>query len=703
MRIRLVWMHVHVIGLSMLLSGTLYAADYYVSPQGGDDNLGTLKEPFLTLSRAQQAARETDEPVNVFLRNGTFYLPTTLIFTDADSGTKKAPVVYQAYEDEQPVISGGIKLDLIWKPYRKRIKQAKVPADLVTDQLFVNGVRQTMARYPNSDPRKRIFNGHAADALSAKRAANWKDPRAGFIHAMHEHMWGDLHYRIAGKQADGKVLYGGDWQDHPELGMHESYRFVENIFEELDAPGEWFLDQQTHILYFYPPAGLDLDRATVELVRLRHLIEFQGTEAQPVRFITLKGLIFRHAARTFTDNLLPIVRSDRISYRAGAVFFNGTEDCGLEACFLDQLGGNAVFVNHYNRRVYVRACHIARAGANGIVFAGDPNAARIPVFEFPEPQRYADMDKTPGPRSNNYPAYCLVENCLIYLSGCVEKQTAPIQIGLSQNITVRHCSIYDVPCAGINILNSYWGGHVIEYCDVFDTVRETGDDNHGAFNSWGRDRFRTLKDLDLNDDQVWEAHKAVPLLDAVTTSVLRNNRWRCDHGWDIALEEGSSNYLLCYNLCLRGGIKSCEGFYRIIENNIMINNGFHPHAWYKHTQDSVRRNIMISDRYHSTAGMPATAWGGRMDHNLVHRRGVAKAMPAQKLARQSQRDAHSIMADAGFMDPSQGDFQVRMRSPALALGFKNFPMDRFGVQTPELKALARTPDIPGLKASRSSP
>jgi hypothetical protein len=33
-------------------------------------------------------------------------------------------------------------------------------------------------------------------------------------------------------------------------------------------------------------------------------------------------------------------------------------------------------------------------------------------------------------------------------------------------------------------------------------------------------------------------------------------------------------------------------------------------------------------------------------------------------------------------------------SPALALGFANFPMERFGVQKTELKALTRTPVLP---------
>ena len=68
--------------------------------------------------------------------------------------------------------------------------------------------------------------------------------------------------------------------------------------------------------------------------------------------------------------------------------------------------------------------------------------------------------------------------------------------------------------------------------------------------------------------------------------------------------------------------------------------------------------------------------------------------PATKLAQQSKRDKHSIVADAMFVDPANGDFRVQGGSPVLKLGFMNFPMDHFGVQKPELKAIARTPEMP---------
>ena len=265
----------------------LHAADgpglnLHLSPAGNDANAGTAAQPLATLAAAQRAARAAagKKPVTVWLHAGTYYLPETLRFTAEDSGTAEAPVVYAAAPGEQPVISGGARLQLDWKPLRDGIFQAKTPAGLAMDQLFVNGQRQHMARYPNYDPNARQFNGSAADAIAPQRVARWSDPAGGYIHAMHEALWGDMHWRILGKKADGALDYEGGWQNNRPSPMHPEFRFVENIREELDAPGEWFHDAKTGILYFFPPAGTDLKTATVEVVRLRHLIELNGSQAK---------------------------------------------------------------------------------------------------------------------------------------------------------------------------------------------------------------------------------------------------------------------------------------------------------------------------------------------------------------------------------------------------------------------------------------
>jgi len=680
-----------LLSLQILLAVALpaFGQPYYVGPAGNDANPGTLGKPFASLQRAQAALRQ--KRGTVYLREGTYYLPDTLIFTARDSGTKDAPVVFRPYQDEHAVLSGGVKLEnLVWEPWTNGIFQAKVPADLRTDEIFVNGERQILARYPDFDPTAKYFDGFAADAISPERVARWADPAGGYFHAMHPALWGDFTWRITGKDPQGGLTKEGGWQNNRGGAVHQKIRFVENVVEELDAPGEWFLNTKTHRLYFYPPPGLDLAKATVEATRLRSLVEFRGSQEKPVRFVIFRGLTFRQAARTVMDTKEPLLRTDWAIYRGGAVFFEGTEDCALEDCFLDQVGGNAVFVNYYNRRVTIRGCHIAKAGASGICFVGDPQAARNPLFNYSQVNKLEDLDRTPGPRTQNYPADCLVDDCLIYLTGRVEKQTAGVDIDLARNITVRHCSIYDMPRAGINIGDGCWGGHVIEFCDVFDTVKETGD--HGSFNSWGRDRYWRPNIAEVN---AWVKQvPELPRLDAIEPVILRNNRWRCDHGWDIDLDDGSSFYIITNNLCLHGGIKNREGYGRMVENNITVGSGLHPHVWYAAGGDIFRRNIVW--REYQPALMPAPPWGQEVDYNLMHREGATNA-PATRLQGQSGRDEHSMVADAQFVNPAQGDYRVKEGSPALSLGFVNFPMDGFGVQRPALKALARTPVLPGQK------
>ena len=203
-------------------------------------------------------------PVTVLLHGGTYYLPETLVFTSPGlrHGEGAGRLRGGARRRGRRQRRAKARTDLGAVP--RRHSESESSAGVHQDQLFVNGEQQILARYPNYDPKAPYFNGTAADAFSRERAARWSDPKGGFIHAMHKAMWGDFHYLITGKDKDGEVTYEGGWQNNRRMGMHDSIRFVENIFEELDAPGEWFLDAKAGLLYFYPPKGLDLNKAVVE-------------------------------------------------------------------------------------------------------------------------------------------------------------------------------------------------------------------------------------------------------------------------------------------------------------------------------------------------------------------------------------------------------------------------------------------------------
>lgn len=689
--------------LTMMMSclmaglGSAYAADIFVSPMGNDTNAGTKEAPLGSMAAAKDAAAKFagKEPVTVHVADGIYYLPETLVFTPEDSGSEGKPIVYRAENEGGAVLSGGSSLDLKWEPYQDGIFQAETPEGLEIDQLFINGKNQRMARYPNYDPAKKAepYQGFAADAFSKNRAANWEDPAGGYIHAMHVKRWGGYHYRITGKDANGEVTYEGGWQNNRKMGMHKQYRMVENIFEELDAEAEWFHNAKTNTLYYKPVKGTELNSSKVEVVRLRHLVEFKGSEADPVKHIHIQGFVVRHATRTFMDVKEQLLRSDWAIYRGGAFFLTGTENIQILDTEFDQVGGNAIFVNNYNRKAVVKGCHIHDAGASGVCFVGDPDAVRDPLFEYNEKNDLAKIDRTVGPKTNNYPADSTVEDCLIHGIGRLERQPAGVQISMAQGITVRDTSIYDTARAGINISEGTWGGHLIERVDVFDTVLETHD--HGSFNSWGRDRF-WRSDVKPTQEAVNKDPK-LPFFDAMKTTVIRDSRWRCDHGWDVDLDDGSTNYDIYNNLMLNNGLKLREGFRRHAWNNITVNNGLHPHVWYDGSKDQVYSNIFMSPHKPARMNSPYTD-GTRVDENLF----AANEAAVMKVSRKLGWDGNSIFGDPMFVDPENGDFRVKDGSPALKIGFENFPMDQFGVKKPSLKAIARTPEIPKLKLPKDN-
>jgi hypothetical protein len=296
---------------------SLQAAEYYVSPTGNDSNQGTKSKPLASLAAAQAKVREFagKEPVQVIVADGVYYLPQTLEFSPADSGSLNYPVVYRAEHEGGAVLSGGTKLDLEWELLHDGIFQAVTPAGFEMDQLYINGELQQMARYPDYDPEIPVFNGYAEDAFSPERADLWADPAGGYMHTIHGKRWGSYHYLITGKDADGSLEYEGGWQTGGNA-MHERYRFVENIREELDVPGEWFHDREAGLLLFYPPVGIDLNQVTIETARLRSLVELRGTQEDPVRFIHFSGFTFKHAKRTFMDT------RERLAYlsRRGDLF-----------------------------------------------------------------------------------------------------------------------------------------------------------------------------------------------------------------------------------------------------------------------------------------------------------------------------------------------------------------------------------------------
>ncbi len=98
--------------------------------------------------------------MRVVLSGGVYELAETLRI--------QSRMTLESAAGELAVLSGGSRLTLLWRPFRDGIWQAKVPAGTTTDQLFINGRKQVLARYPNFDPAARYLNGTTAAEIAER-------------------------------------------------------------------------------------------------------------------------------------------------------------------------------------------------------------------------------------------------------------------------------------------------------------------------------------------------------------------------------------------------------------------------------------------------------------------------------------------------------------------------------------------------------
>lgn len=674
--------------LSMSLLVSMYSfgmkpIELFVSADKTAVSKDKRKVTFATIKEALDASlkmkrKDANAEITINILKGNYHLTSPILLTPTLNG-----ITIKGAGVDKVSVMGSIPLTLTWQKSDYNIYVATVPEGQDFDQLVVDGKAQILARYPNYDEEAYYWQGYAEDVISVERIASWEKPEGTYFHALHGGRWGGFHFQITGVNDDGTPVLDGGHQNNRGSKPHKEYRMVENVFEELDSPGEWYLDTGNNKLYYWPPKGVDLNKSTFEVSALKDLIQIVGTLESPVKDVTISGIKFENTRRTFMEEFEPLLRSDWMIYRGSVLFFEGTENCVVQSCEFTNLGGNVIMASKYNKGLQIKQNHIHECGASAVSFIGDPSAVRSPSFNYGKYVPLEEMDTLPGPQNDLYPRECLVDDNLIYRIGRIEKQTAGVQIAMAMDITVSNNSIYDVPRAGINIGDGTWGGHILEYNDVFNTVLETSD--HGSFNSWGRDRFWHPKRNIMND--ITTENPDMPLWDAIHKTIIRNNRFRCDHGWDIDLDDGSTNYHIYNNLCLNSGIKLREGFHRVVENNIMVNNSLHPHVWFAKSEDIVKNNIV--GRSYQDVGL--LGWGKEMDYNFF---------PNEVTMMKSQiygRDIHSAFGDPMFKDPENMDFSVAENSPALEIGFVNFPMDQFGVKNPALKALAKTPEIPEIK------
>lgn len=268
---------------------------FYVSPSGNDANPGTLASPFKTLVKARNAVRAINKTMTsdiaVYLRGGYYPLDAPLALDANDSGMNGHNIFYLNYQNEIPLISGG-KVITGWVQDGNKWK-AHVGTAIQTRQLYVNGVRATRARSNGGlAGGQKTATGYITSDASMQ---NWKNQQD--IEVVGYGDW--KHFRCPVQSIVGNAITVKNpcWQSSQ---AQPGYTFnlpawIENAYELLDTPGEWYLDRSTGWIYYMPRSGEDMNTASVIAPTLETLISGMGTLDTPIHNLVFHGLTFAYA------------------------------------------------------------------------------------------------------------------------------------------------------------------------------------------------------------------------------------------------------------------------------------------------------------------------------------------------------------------------------------------------------------------------
>ena len=363
----------------------------------------------------------------------------------------------------------------------------------------------------------------------------WKRPETGVVHALQCGHWGGWQFAVHGRD-DSKRRITWSWGGFQEARgcARGAEWYVENIFEELDSPGEWYFDDLSETLYFYPnDSAPDSGIGTV----LDRLIGIQGSMDNPVRNVMLTNLTFAHTATTFLKPYTVPSGGDWTIRRDGAVFVEGVDGFLLQNCIFDAPGGNGLFLYGYVRNAVIEGNEFIYTGDNAIVSIGK---SRL-------------IEGTDG----NQPRGTQIIGNLMHEIGIFGKQIAGYGQSVTSETQVVGNVMFNGPRAGINFNDGFGGGHLVERNLIFNMVRETGD--HGTFNSWDRQPYLT------------EVRNGTPSLIQDQSNMTRNFFISNYHStWPIDHDDGSCYYYDTYNYLVYGGYKNYLGHSKIVKYNIYV-------------------------------------------------------------------------------------------------------------------------------------
>ena len=674
-------------------------------PKPGIDN---RDGPLKTISEARDRIRSIratgnlDGAVCVLVHGGLYELSECLIFTEEDMGDENTHIKYCAAGDGEVNLMGsrqltGFKL-LGNGSYKLNLVEQGMKG-LQFGQLFCNGVRQIISRYPKFDSEKPYSGGWlfvegeaptdviglyeeprgVQDRFICKdsRLKNWKNisevevfifPRFNWVNDIIKLKSYDLETGevVLAKPATYEICPGDRF-------------YFRNVSEELNMPGEWYLDKEKDALYFYPPT--DLKDAVVTVPVLENIIIIDGS---PRIYNSYNEMLEDKGRELFHGQNPNTVKKGYLTFEGltigdcdgVGVLLRNVRSCSIKGCTVRNTG-------LYGIRVLggavckVLDCDVYETGSDGIMIRGGLR------------------DEHEG---NYTPAGHEARNNYVHHVGVFKKCSAGITVDGSGN-TASNNLIHD--SARWGILSS-GNDNVIEYNHIRHVNLETSDT--GAIYFCNRNFKMRGNKVRFN------------LIHDIFGHHLLGGKWLPPIiTYGIYLDDFTSGTEVYGNITYRtprGGIFIHDGQDNLIENNMFLET-------YKEMAIFLRSSL---EKEHKNAG----TYGQAVRHNIIRRNILASSYNTatvyfldtlenpegiidfdtnlcennliwcynnpvlvethfygKKITWEQWLEygyeKGSIVGDPRFRNRTMDDFTLEKNSPAYELGFQSIPMDKIGL------------------------
>lgn len=468
----------------VMKEATIGGRAFYVAPDGSDSAAGTLDAPFATPEAAMAEIRRLKAadllepgPVYVYFRGGSYDRRTPFTLTAEDSGTEESPIVFASYPGEKALFNGGKKLDAskaqkvtdqeildrILDPFaRTRLMQIDLGEQGVDGfyglanwsydtpyliDFYVNGSAMNLARWPNDEEGSAFIKITSVEGTDASQpfTLGFEDP-AGRTARWHADSLKNLaikgglanEYTIVSNRVasvdsqNNKLTTVSGSVVYPTTQWGKFYFY--NLLDEIDVPGEYFIDNETKMLYFYPTTD-DLENA--DLFVSQH--EDAMFKINGAAYITLQDLAFSYSKRT------PVVVD--------------ASHVTLDGCTISHTGVHGAALSGTD--ITVENCHIFDIACDGINLSGS-----------------ATNRETLASDNNK-----IVNNRIHSVSRVSQSNSYAVQVvNSSVGLEIKNNEIYD--CRGIAIRLWKANNTLIQDNEIYNALQYTSD--NGAI-YWGRD------------------------------------------------------------------------------------------------------------------------------------------------------------------------------------------------------------------------